>query len=360
MIQSQNVYKFFITAQTPSGFKSYIDELANPSVYNKLYVIKGCAGSGKSTFIKKATSVLRNDNSVTELIYCPSDVTSLDAAIFKEQKIAFADATNPHILEPGFLGFFERVVSLYDYYDNLKLVEIKDEIEKVSKIEEMHQKRSENFIKAAGFLLSSNQSIASRCILNDKLVNFITRLCIREIKKTDNKDPLLHKRYLSTITGDGIFMFSDTIEKICDKLYVIEDEYGAVSGMVLKAVEKMALSMGYEVYSCICPLSLSEKIEHLFVPKLNLGFTTSNKFHPYKNAYYKKIRTDRFLDKEMLSRYSYRVGFQRKAARELLLEAAEFKKLWLQEHKELERLYLSACDFEKREKYMDEILTELK
>lgn len=360
MQQSQNVYKFFITAQTPLGFRSYINELSNCNLYNRLYVVKGCAGSGKSTFIKKATSVLYNDEQITELIYCPSDVTSLDAAIFRNKKIAIADATAPHSLEPEFPGAFERVVSLYDFYDNSKLTETRKSIEDACKIEEHHQKRSENFIKAAGFLLSSNQSIASRCILNDKLANFITRLCIREIKKCDKKKPVLYKRYLSTITADGVFMFSDTIDKICDKLYVIDDEYGAVSGAILKAVEKTTLSMGYEVYSCICPLSVNEKIDHLFIPEIKLGFTTSNKFHPYKKPYYKKIRTDRFLDKEWLSQYNYRMGFQRKAARELLSEAAEFKRLWLSKHKELEELYLSACDFEKRENYMAQILKELK
>ena len=104
-----------------------------------------------------------NDEQITELIYCPSDVTSLDAAIFRNKKIAIADATAPHSLEPEFPGAFERVVSLYDFYDNLKLTEIRESIENACKIEEHHQKRSENFIKAAGFLLSSNQSIAFNC-----------------------------------------------------------------------------------------------------------------------------------------------------------------------------------------------------
>ncbi len=359
MIAGRNIYKFFISAQTPYGFKSYIDEFQDLTQYKRLFLLKGGAGSGKSTFIRKAASILHNEEGITEMFFCASDINSLDAAAFHNRGVALADATPPHIIEPKYPSVFERVVSFYDFFDLEKLAEIKERIEKTQKLQEMLSARAQNFIKAAGLLLSSNYSICARCILSDKLTNFITRLCMRELKGKKEGEGKLHKRFLSTVTGDGVFVFTDTIEKICDKLYVIEDEYGAVSDIILKSIQKMALSLGFDVYSCACPISVSEKLEHLFIPELNLGFTTSNKFHPYKKDFYKKIRVDRFMDKEKLCEYNYRSNFQKKAARELLLEATEFKKQWLQTHLELESLYNSACKFREKERYSDDILSEL-
>lgn len=355
---NQNIYHFFMSAYTPNGFTSYFDELNNPQKYERIYLIKGGAGSGKSTIIKKSAAHITPTAEYIELIHCSLDPNSLDGAVFNE-KITMLDATPPHSLEPKLPGVYERMISLYDCFDNERLSSMKGEIVKLKAAEEIHKSRAQSFIRAAGLLLSSNESIAARCIDAEKLSNFVTRLCLRELKSPKTYRGEQRKRFLSTINENGIFMFTDTAKALCDRLFVIDDPNGAVSGIILGGVLAAAKDMGHTVYSCACPMSKSGRIEHLFIPELSLGFMTSNKFHPIEIEHYKTIHTARFMDRETMRRYSTRASFQRKAARELLKEGAAFIKMQKEAHAALEEYYKSACDTQKREKLISELLKEM-
>lgn len=354
----ENIYHFFMSAYTPNGFISHFDELANSQKYKRSYLIKGGAGSGKSTIIKKSASHLKSHTKHIELIHCSLDPNSLDGAIFDE-RITMLDATPPHSLEPKLPGVYERMISLYDCFDNDRLSSAEREISSLKAAEEIHKSRAQSFIRAAGLLLSSNESIAARCINTEKLTNFITRLCLRELKSPKTYRGEERKRFLSTVSEDGIFMFTDTAKTLCDRLFVIDDPNGAISGIILGGVLAAAKDMGHTVYVCYCPMSKNGRIEHLFIPELSLGFMTSNKFHPIDIERYKTIHTTRFMDREAMEKYSARASFQRKAARELLKEASSFIKMQKEAHAALEEYYINACFAEKREKLTSEILKEL-
>ncbi len=356
---SENIYHFFMSAATPSGFVTNFSELTDETRYQKAYLIKGGPGSGKSTLIKKAATVMGKKQGAVELIHCSADVSSMDAAVFHHSKTTILDATAPHVVNPAIPGVFERMVSLYDCFDNKKLKEFEPEIRRAKEAEEMCRKRFESLYRAAGMLLSSNESIAARCIDADKLSNFIARLCMRELKKPEAENSELRRRYLSSLTKDGVFVFTDTAEKLCDRLLVLQDDNGAVAGIILEGMCAAALSMGHTVYSCPCPMSRSGRIEHLFIPELRLGFMTSNKFHPIKLPAAKIIHTSRFIDKERMREYSFRASFQRRAARELLKEAAVFLNERLSAHQRLEEFYVKSCDFVAREALFDAVLSEL-
>lgn len=358
MQKNDNVCNFFMSAITPKGFVSNLSDLANEEIYRKCYLIKGGAGSGKSTLIKSASSILAADNAHCEVIHCSLDLSSLDGAIFSRSRITFADATAPHIIEPRYPSAFEEVVSLYECFDEKILSDYKSEIIKETEQKKALLKRVESYVRAAGMLLSSNEEIASRCISTDKLSNYITRLCMREFKKQSGGKGRVFNRYLSALTSNGIVVFSDTAQKLCDKIYTVCDDNGAVSGIIMEAVSRMALSAGFDVYLCKCPLSLNGRIDHILIPELSLGFLTSNKFHPLEMDNAKMIRSARFLNKEKQNEYAFRLNFQRKAAKELLKEGAALLGECLKTHKSIERLYSIGVDNVKRQEIFDKTLSQ--
>ncbi|MBQ8868585.1 MAG: hypothetical protein IJ027_02555 [Oscillospiraceae bacterium] len=354
MLHNSQVYHFFMSASTPNGFISHF-----PSIdCTQRHLLKGPSGSGKSTLIKRAISTISSDG-VCELIHCSADKDSLDAAILDKKGICFIDATPPHSLEPVLPQVKDKVISLYDFFDSEILSSKKDEILKAADEEELLLQKYTAFIKAAGMLLSSNERLCSRFINKEKLSNFLSRLCSREIKKRGGKGKL-KLRYLSTISENGVFMFTDTAKKMCSRLYAIDDASGAVSGIILEGLCEFALSAGYTVYCCLCPLSDSGRIDHILIPELSLGFMTSNKFHPITDKEIKKIHTSRFYDREKLYDYSTRTSFQLKAAREMLKEAAAFNAEKLRAHQRVESCYTAACDFKARDKYFDGFTEKLK
>lgn len=351
MLKNNNTYRFFGSALTVKGFVSFLNELKE----SKTVLIKGGAGSGKSTFIKKAVATLSNDGK-TELICCSFDKNSLDGAILKNKSISFIDATPPHNVEPRLSSVNEDVVSLYDFFDSNKLLLQKDRILKIKGEEDAFKSHAQSLVRAAGMLLSSNESISARALDTQKLSNYTARLCMREIKHPLDKKGRVNNRFLTALTENGVLAFTDTATKLCSRIYVVEDNLGVVSGIILDSLCKTATQMGYDVYACRCPMSLTSRIDHLFIPELSLGFMTSNKFHPVSVEAYKIIRSSRFLDKEKLKAYSHRTKFQQKAARELLKEASSALSLSLKKHIELEEFYINACDYKGREEYLNKKL----
>jgi len=130
------------------------------------------------------------------------------------------------------------------------------------------------------------------------------------------------------------------------KLYLIDDDCGAVAHLLLTALKKLALEAGHTVISCNCPMDPDNKLEHLLVPTAGIGFLTSNHFHPMENcAAQRKIHARRFQNQELMNSRKTRFLYNRKAAQVLLEQAIVLLKERSQLHDELERFYISAMDF---------------
>lgn len=91
---------FFLGANTPQGFVSRFDQLADPSDGWREFIIKGGPGTGKSTLMKRVAKAFEPESSQIEWIHCSSDVESLDGVIIHDQKISIADGTPPQENDP--------------------------------------------------------------------------------------------------------------------------------------------------------------------------------------------------------------------------------------------------------------------
>ena len=88
--------RFFLGANTPQGFVSRFDQLADPTDGWREFVIKGGPGAGKSTLMKRVADFAAGRCGQVELIHCSSDADSLDGVILPDIKTSIADGTPPH------------------------------------------------------------------------------------------------------------------------------------------------------------------------------------------------------------------------------------------------------------------------
>lgn len=84
----------FLGAATPEGAKDFIQQLT--SDINKRFFIKGRAGSGKSTMLKKIAQAGEEKGYDVEVYHCGFDPNSLDMIILRELGMAIFDSTAPH------------------------------------------------------------------------------------------------------------------------------------------------------------------------------------------------------------------------------------------------------------------------
>ena len=87
--------RFFLGSNSPQGFVSRFDQLSDPTLGWRTFIIKGGPGTGKSTLMKKAASAMQDICPNLEYIHCSSDVDSLDAVIFPQLRVSIADGTAP-------------------------------------------------------------------------------------------------------------------------------------------------------------------------------------------------------------------------------------------------------------------------
>ena len=350
---------FFLGANTPKGYYSRFDQLLNYDPKGKCFLIKGGPGTGKATLMKKVAEALKEKGLEPELIYCTADTDSLDAVITPDGSFAILDATLPHAVEPKYAGAYETTVSLCDCWDEAVLKKNSEKImEFFDKNRELHE-RGRRYIAAAANLFDEAARLSLDTISQEKVAKTALRVCAREFKKRRRRPGTEKIRFLSGVTDRGIFTFDETAEALCDRIYVLEDDCGAASRIFMSTVRRTALDFGLDIITCRCSIFPTEKIEHVFIPELHLGFMTSNKRHPVAAPPYRVIHAKRFVDEKKFAKYKIRIRFTLRAATELINEAVRCMKEAKTVHDELESLYIPAMDFSLVEKKLESVLSAI-
>lgn len=361
-IPSNHAVSFLLGANTPSGFVSRFDQLLKRERPFRLFVIKGGPGTGKSTFMKRIADELAHVSRDMEYIYCSSDIDSLDGIIFNDLKIALADGSPPHVIEPRYPGAFESVVYLGDCWDEERLQASREAIIGLySKISASHEHCC-RFLAAAAALSADTYGIALEHTDKHKIKRYAARVTATELRRGTKAAPKEQIRFLSAITNKGHVIFANTVKALCPKVFVIMDEYGAASRLLMNELRERALASGHDVISCCCPLSPFDKIDHVLIPDAGIAFVSSSKLFPIHESLnaYRTIHAKRFSDMELIGLRKKRIQFNRKAAAQMLEQAAALLAQAKALHDELEGYYKDAMDFEKVNIKQEQVLKKIR
>ncbi|MBQ8502862.1 MAG: hypothetical protein IJ491_01130 [Clostridia bacterium] len=345
----------FLGANTPRGFVSFFDELYNPYKTTNAYIIKGGPGTGKSTFMKKIGSALHLRGIDTEWVYCASDPKSLDGIIAPETGFSIADGTSPHTLEPRFPGCSENILNLGQFWNENELKQKAEKIRSLSLENSLYHRRSAGYLSAAGSVDDEIRMICSAFINEDKINSFTLRFSMRETPKKKKSEPgRKMKRFISAITPEGIVFMDDTVGRMCTRIIGIEDEYSAVSGLIMERIGENAVKNGYDVIFCHCPMRPME-CEHLIIPEISLCLMTVKSCHSISIPCDRLIHAKRFLHEGMKENRSL-LKFDKRLKAELINEGIEKLKKAKAVHDELEKLYIESMDFKALNEFCDEFI----
>ena len=163
--------------------------------------------------------------------------------------------------------------------------------------------------------------------------------------------------FLSAITPKGTVFHNDTLHSLCTRIIGIEDEYSAVSGILLQQLGDAAIRNGYDVIFCHCPMKPKE-CEHIIIPALSLGIVTLKSKHGISLSCDRVIHSRRFLSDGIKDCRSV-LRFDKKLKAELITEAEEKLKKAKAVHDELEKIYIDAMDFEAMNAYCADFIDKL-
>lgn len=339
--------QFFMGANTPQGFYGFLDDLYDPDDGWRAFLIKSGPGTGKSSLMRRVLEHAVAQGEEPEAILCSSDPDSLDGVIVPAHKICILDATAPHVMEPRYWGAVEQIVNLSACMDAHTLYGEAPAILEATRACGALHGRVRNFLGAAASLLNESRRMALECTDCDKVRRNAARIAAREFDSKDSQGGGKEiRRFLSAVTPQGLVTLYSTLQAYCPRIYSLEDEYGAAAQLLLSELRRRALEAGYTVISCFCPLDPTGKLEHLLVPELGIGFTTSNPWHKADFPVYRRIHAARFTDLDALRQHKQRLSFNRRAAKELLGEAVYIAAEAKQVHDDMEHFNMAGMDWE--------------
>ncbi len=348
---------FFLGANSPAGFYSLYDQMLPPDRARRVFLLKGGAGCGKSSLMRKEAQRLEEAGEKVEYIVCSGDPGSLDAVIFPGLGAAIVDATAPHVMEPTLPGVVESYVNLGRFYDHAALAPLREEIEGATVGYQSHYKRAYRCLTAAAQLMEDDRALLLTPALEAKLAKRARGILGREVKKTGREPGSAVQRFLGAVSCQGQVCLFDTVDALCRKVYELSDSYGLAAGM-LTALAAGAMAAGYDVIVCPSPL-FPDRAEHLLIPELGLGFVTSSPALAYPGRPYRRVRVDAMADGDLTRKYKARLKFSRKVSASLLDEGIAALAQAKAEHDELERFYNPHVDFDGVYFQAEEITGEL-
>lgn len=331
------------------GFKSFFNEIFNPKNFDAIYILKGGPGTGKSSIMRYIESSLSLRCDRSSLIYCSSDVKSLDGIIIEcdEKKIAVIDGTAPHMTDPKYPGAIEKIVNLGDAWCDTSLKAQRERVIKLSELKQRAYDSAYKYLNIAKSIDKNIESITERIFtpaVNDVLESVIDTANIEEYKQSSK---------LIEAFGAGGFYRLKAPE--CRMTQYVVGVYGTERlfyKCILSELSKRGIS--YERYPSVLNTddSIGIMLTNTQVLFINLNGTPTEES--------KIIDTSRFLNQTELTKEKNRLEFLWRE-REIMLwnSVSEFKNA-ANYHFELEKIYTATMNFAKIDKIKEKLLLNIK
>lgn len=336
--------QYFLGGNTPAGFYSLYHELSNPEQMQALYILKGGAGCGKSTLMKRVERHAQAAGLDTQSIPCSGDPHSLDALILPQLGAAIVDGTAPHVVEAKCPGAVERYVDLSRFYRREALQPLKADLLAATRAYQGHYKGVYRCLGAAGALRQDLCEAVASPAVQQKLGRRARGILSRELKRDSGGSGRLAQRFLGAITHQGLLTLWDTVHLQADRVYELQDRYG-LAHYLLSPILTAALAAGHDAVACPDPLA-PDRLAHLILPGLSLAFVTSTADQPWPHHAYRRLRLDAVPDGDTLRHNRPKLRFTQKVADALVEEAVSGLSQAKQAHDRLEELYNPHVDFE--------------
>lgn len=353
------VRHLFPGSNTSLGFFSYYSNIITQEEADRIFVIKGGPGVGKSTFMKRIGVEMQEKGFDVEYLHCSSDNNSLDGIKIPELKIAFIDGTSPHVVDPKSPGAVDEILNFGEFWDEEGIGAHKDEIIKTNKEIGYIFSRAYKYLKAAAAIYEGSAAIYSEALKKGE-INKLTARLISDLfvgAALADEEGKQRSMFGSALTPNGYCNYLDTL-LTTDKIYEFTGGLGTGEYRILEKMKTAAIERGYYVEAYYCALD-PYKLDHLVIPGLNLAFTTTNRYHSSETKKFTAIDILRYMDEGILKHYQDDLNQNLKEFDNLmniaLLTISRAKVL----HDKLETYYIPNIQFKKIDKYYEKILERI-
>lgn len=256
---------YFVCANTADGLVNYFPQALKDM--KRVYILKGGPGTGKSTMMKKIGNHFAKRGEAVEHIHCSSDPDSLDGVILRDRRVAVADGTAPHVIEPTAPGAVEEYVNLGAAWDAERLSGFRREIldfsgyiaEQYHRLYEALRLAKEAHTRLESLLSKDNDS--ARESAESLLQLLFTDIPVRE------NDGVRHHRFFGALTPEGVVHFWDNLSGDCRARYFLHGNSDLQKSELLLRIAEEACRRGLEAELYHCNLN-ADRLDMVRIPQI--------------------------------------------------------------------------------------------
>ena len=349
---------FFAASNSSHGFQNYYPScFGEGSPVERLFIIKGGPGTGKSYFMRSVGRAAAAHGYDVTHYYCSSDPSSLDGVICCKEGhpcIGVIDGTAPHVCEPQLPGVREEIINLGAFWDSRQLIEQADTVKTLC------EQKSECYATAYHLLAASGEA--------DAVIDVWVRPCVQQ-KKIERlaerilKDQPMGKSYhpipalLDAVGMTGVVHF-DTYGQMSDAHRVYVEDYHGVGYRVMEAILHEAEQKKLDLLVAPHPVH-THKVTAIYLPSCGLSVMVKDAGEVTDVAGARLLTLRRYVDGDAM-RAVRRDLRQTEIIRDSLLEGAvaQLKKAAVH-HFALEKIYSAAMDFSAKGAFEQEFCRKL-
>ena len=327
----------FISANTEHGFFSLYENVFQNQDFNKIFVILGGPGTGKSTLMRKLAEKAKEKEIDVKELLCSSDADSLDGVILSKngKRVGVLDGTPPHARIVTAPGTTEEIWHLGAFWDTKILQSALGEIKAAEEKKKCAYKEAYAFLSAAGIC----HEIGKRHLLTRLDTEKMRAQIMHKIKKAKGNGESTKCLFRAfSMKGEVLLRETQT-----DYENVVLLSGKKQSAEIYLSIMKEVLEQN-KVASTIFLSPLSEEsIDAIYLDEAKTLYSWEGFFGGEKAK--KKLHLSRFLipektvDHALLHASDKQEKMLKRLALSSLLHAAEA-------HFSLEDIYRSAVDFD--------------
>lgn len=334
----------FAGMNTGGGFRGEYSRLIDESALRRLYIIKGSAGSGKSTLMKRCGKFAEEAGCSVKYYLCGSDADSVDCIVI-DGRLAMLDGTSPHAHEMKYPGGVSRLVDTAAFFDCALLERAREEIIRLTDEKRSCFDSAYSFLSALSTVRGDMNVRSRRVVDHTKLEKFVDRI-VRKMS-LERREHERHELVLSSIGMKGKHRL-DTLEARARRVLYIRDEYltafaatAAIAERLMRDGRAVTLVRDPVLPECLRGVFVEESTTYftLDAPRGFVGDSTADERASVVNM-------SRFIDRAALENERAALRMAQKCACRLEREALFHLSAAGERHFALERIYSSAMDFE--------------
>lgn len=236
----------FASSHTTRGYYTFIPDLIKD--LERVYILKGAPGSGRSTFIRLVGEILSEQGLEVEFWISALDSITPDGVYIPQLNLAVVNGSLPASIDPRYPGVKEHLINLGEYWDQAAIEAQRQQIVELVDNIELSQQKAYDLLKELGRLKAEQRRINSRHINIEKIGQLVKQLGSEIVENRSGE-----KHYFAgVLTIDGWVDYVHELSHNCQKRYIFKGPPGSGKSMIIAELGRMVKDSGYflEYYHC--------------------------------------------------------------------------------------------------------------